>query len=491
MSRPKGSPVLVVGIDSAEATLVRSMIEADEMPVLQSLLSAGKWISLNSPSAIGTSSVWPTFMTSEDPEVHGIYSEWCWEPQRMGLSSLTGRQLVPFWKSYAEDGNSLGILGVPFMPFVPISNGFEISDAEPYLSPENHTEVVTAEVARQALSHGHILVAAPDDNQNLQKLAADSLQGVELRGNLAESLLKQMRPDLSIIVFTEAHESAHCLWQTIEPQHALFNGGHYENLKQIRPTVKDIYQAIDGQIGKLIQAAGEDATVLVLSLHGMSPALGVPAFLAPLMCAAGFARIACVKDQSWVARATRLVAAAKRRTPAALKEAYYRTMPRSTVLKWASPTLLPQYDWTQTRAFPLVIEQHGSIRINLIGREAQGIVSVEEYAEACRQIGQWVSKLRTDDGKPLAKRVIRTAENGAQALERRIPDLVIHWEDVAFRSPLRIKGSPIEFHRAGKRYLSQHTSEGFCILKRRNNGGVGEVMRTKDLGQLIIRLAQH
>jgi predicted AlkP superfamily phosphohydrolase/phosphomutase len=127
MSRQK---VLAIGIDSAELTLVRRMIEANELPVLNSLLSAGHWIDLDSPADIGTSSVWPSFTTGEDPEIHGIYSEWCWEPERMGLSSLSGRHLVPFWKSYAEAGNNLGILGVPFMPFIGISNGFEISDAE-------------------------------------------------------------------------------------------------------------------------------------------------------------------------------------------------------------------------------------------------------------------------------------------------------------------------------------------------------------------------
>src|SRR5438128_1117719 len=59
------------------------------------------------------------------------------------------------------------------------------------------------------------------------------------------------------------------------------------------------------------------------------------------------------------------------------------------------------YDWSQTRAFSLVNEQHGSIRVNLIGREARGTVPAEEYEDTCRQVEKALLALRTEDGKPL------------------------------------------------------------------------------------------
>jgi predicted AlkP superfamily phosphohydrolase/phosphomutase len=148
---------------------------------------------------------------------------------------------------------------------------------------------------------------------------------------------------------------------------------------------------------------------------------------------------------------------------------------------------MPQYDWSQTRAFPLVTEQHGSIRVNLIGREAKGIVPVHDYATVCREVEEWLHTLTTSDGKPLARKVIRMAESGEQALKMRIPDVIVHWEDSAFRSPLKIGGSPLEYHSDGNRYLSQHTSEGFCILKGGSDGEADDVLHIKDLGKLIIR----
>ena len=139
---------------------------------------------------------------------------------------------------------------------------------------------------------------------------------------------------------------------------------------------------------------------------------------------------------------------------------------------------------------PWLPEQHGSIRINLVGREAKGIVPVEEYEETCRQIGQWLRTLHTQDGKPLAKDVVRTAERAEEALKRRIPDVLAHWEDAAFASPLRIKGSSVEFYPEGKRYLSQHTSEGFCILKGNHDFKAADVLAVKDMGRLMTRMVR-
>ena len=496
MTRNNGSPVLAIGIDSAEPSLVRRMIEQNELPSLKSLLDEGKWIGVQSPARIGTTAVWPTFMTGEDPEVHGIYSESCWEPATMGLSPFTGRQLSPFWKPLAEAGKRVGILAIPFMPFIGLSDGFEVSEADPFLLVDDAQQsasardLITKDTARNALSHGHINVAGPDDYDNLQHLASDSIEGVRLRGKLGERLLTETRPDFSIIVFTEAHESGHCLWQTIEPEHPLYTGDSFKDFGSIRPTLKNIYQEVDRQIGRLVDAVGDDATVLVFSLHGMRPALAVPTFLAGVLFEMGFSRLADSKNLSWTERAVELMRAVKRRTPNGLKRIYYNALPRATVVRWAQTTMLPQYDWSQTRAFSLVNEQHGSIRVNLIGREARGIVPVEEYEETCRQVEKALRDLRTEDGKPLARDIIRTARNAEQALEQRLPDLVVPWEDVAFRSPLRIKGSAGEFFPEGRRYLGQHTPEGFCILKSSHEFEVGDVLPSKDLGRLMTRMVR-
>lgn len=499
MSRNGSARVLAIGIDASEPKLIRRMIDQDELPVLKSLLSEGKWIRVHSPTSVGTSSVWPTFLTGQDPDQHGIYSEWCWEPATMSLGRAKGYRLKPFWKQVAETGKQIGILGVPFMPLIGLSNGFEIAESYPYLSPESETqfasarlpEDISARAAREALSHGRINVSGPEDHKNIQKLASDSLKGIKLRGELAERLLIETQPDLSIIVFTEAHESGHCLWQTVAPEHSIYSGSSLKKLRDISPSLENIYQEVDRQTGKLIENVGPDATVLVFSLHGMRPTFGAPGFLAPLMCEAGFSRLSNLRNQSWRGRAKSLISVVKRHTPWSLKRIYYKTFPRSAVVRWATPTMLAPYDWSQTRAFSLVVEQHGSIRVNLIGREAKGIVPIDEYEQVCQQLEQWLRTLSTEDGKPLVKKIIRLAESAEQALTTRLPDLLVYWDAAAFASSLRVKGSQVEFSLDARRYLSEHTSAGFCIVKSNRDFEVENVVQAKDLGRLITDIVRN
>lgn len=150
--------------------------------------------------------------------------------------------------------------------------------------------------------------------------------------------------------------------------------------------------------------------------------------------------------------------------------------------------MLPLYDWAHTQAFCLPTEQLGCIRINLAGREARGIVPVERYEETCRRLEQWLRSLTSHEGKPLVSKIIRTAERPEDALKQRLPDLVVHWEDVVFDSPLRIQGSAFESYPQVTQYLSQHTSEGFCILKGSHDLGLENVLAAKDLGGIITRL---
>lgn len=492
MNQKRNSHVLAVPIDAAEPKLIHQMIEQDELPVLKSLLSQGSWIKVEAPADIGSGTIWPTFITGEDPSVHGIYGEWCWQPASMSLTRYQERDLVPFWKKLAAAGVTVGILDVPFMPMLGLATGFEISEWAPHdivegrlrVRPEK-LEALIAKSPAHLLCSGRLGSAGPDSSETLGSLASGCLEGIKIRGKLAQELLQETRPRFALITFTEIHRSAHFLWHTVEPEHEVYE--EFANLPSVKPTLKDIYCEVDRQIGELLKTVGEETAVFVFSLHGMRPAHGAPAFLGPLLCELGFARLARWSEQSWIERAAAVMAAVKRHTPQALKKFYYRNLPATTTQRLARPTMLPAYDWSQTRAFSLPTDQHGWIRVNLRGREACGIVQVEQYDGVCRQLEHSLRCLTTEEGKPLVLDVIRTAEHAEDALVQRIPDLIVHWENAIFASPLRIKGTAIEPDAVISKYTGQHALEGFCIFKGRLDEKVGDVLAAKDMGRLITR----
>lgn len=485
--------MLAIGLDAAEPGLVRKLIEQGQMPALRSLLDQGKWMRVTSTASIGSGSVWPTFITGEEPDVHGVYGEWLWHPETMDITRYGGNNLIPFWKGLADKGVTIGILDVPFMPLIGLGDGFEISEWGPHDVVEGKTQIGPDQIARMiAKEPRHPIwlgtsVAGPHDYQNLKTLGEACVNGIKLRGAIAQNLLAQTRPQLAMIGFTEIHRSAHYLWHKAEPEHTVYRNNGFAKLDTTRPNIEDIYIEVDRQLGALVKVVGDKTSVMVFSLHGMRPAHGAPSFLTPLLCEMGYARLADWSDQNWLERSRALMAMVKRHLPARLKELYYKIAPSGTTHRLARPNMLALYDWSHTQAFSLPTDQHGWIRINLEGREAKGIVPLERYEETCQELAERLKNLTTEDGRPLVTNVIRTSR-AEDALGQRLPDLIVHWEDAVFASPLRIRGSNVDTEAVGKKYVGQHSLEGFCILKGAFDVRDQEVVASKDLHKLMTNL---
>jgi predicted AlkP superfamily phosphohydrolase/phosphomutase len=492
MSINNNSRVLAIGIDAAEATFVRKLIEQDEMPALKSLLREGQWLRVRSPAHIGSGAVWPTFMTGAEPTVHGVYSEWSWRPEAMTLRRYHGRHLTPFWKSLTEQDIPVGVFDVPFALPVGMSRGFEVCEWWAHDSTGTGLQTGPDEilsVVRQSPAHplsaNRFVDTTPNSKTDLKELTAACIEGVRRRGALAQSLIRKTDPQLSLMVFPEIHHASHQMWHTVDPEHKIYEGRELDNEGKAEPLLKEVYRAVDQQIGELIDFAGTEASVMVFALHGFRPALGFPAFLGPLLCERGFSRLANWSSQSWKERALSLLGAIKRHTPDEFKKLYYKLTPTTTTHKLARPTMLPAYDWANTRAFSLPTDQYGWIRINLAGREAQGSVPADQYEETCKQLEKMLLALTTESGQSLVKDVTRTAANAECALSNPLPDLVVHWEDAAFASPLEIKDSKVRVQFVGKKSTGQHAPEGFCIFRGGRDWGSEEVVAAKDLGRLI------
>lgn len=472
MKLKKGRRVLAIGLDAAEPTLIRRQIEMNEMPVLKRLLEEGAWARVESPARIGSGTVWPTFFTGTEPASHGIHSDWCWQPEKMSLSHYDSHGLVPFWKRLADEGVRVGMLDVPFAPLVGLTEGFEISEWGAHdafegrmsFAPASLSEILTKESAPHHPFSWENRIGTHEPG-GLSKLSADCLEGARLRGELASRLIRETETQLSLIVFPEIHNAAHKLWHTLTSDNSLDAHDEMENGHTVKPTLQELLREVDRQIGRLIEAVGDETTVLVFSLHGMRRARALPAFLEPLLCANSYSHVAGWAAQSWTERALSLFAEVKRRAPSGLKKLYHRRLPQQVTNRLAQPTMIPAYDWRRTRAFALPSDQHGWIRINLAGRESKGCVPLEQYGETCREIEEMLRALQTEDGRPLVRDVIHTAQAAEDSLSRVIPDMVVHWADAAFELPMRINGLLLEAHPAAVGRTGQHAPDGFCIIK--------------------------
>lgn len=486
--------VLAIGLDAAAPAFVRQLLEEGQLPNLQALLSKGRWMRVQSTAYIGSGSVWPTFITGHDATVHGVYGEWVWQPQQMDVRRYSGNSLPPFWKDFEKQGLTVGILDLPFMPMVGLSEGFEVSEWGPHDVVEGKTVAGPPTVEGMLAAHSPFPaafstpVSGPDDYHNLQKLAAACVNGAKLRGTLAQTLINETNPDFCLIVFPETHRAGHYFWHTVEPEDSTYGVNGFASLRTTAPSLRDIYQEVDRQIGELLKKFPQDSAVLVFSMHGMRPSRGVPMFLDAVLTQAGLSSLTEWAQQSSSDRARTVIANIKRLMPVPLKNLYYSIVPAKTAQKVARSTLLPQYDWSRTRAFALPTDQHGWIRINLVGRESKGIVPLEEYETTCDEIENLVAQLRSEDGAPLVRTILRTTVDSQKALTQTLPDLIIHWESAVFASPLKVKGLTSTPQHIGMKYVGQHSLEGFCILSADVPLVNSDVLAATDMGTMITNL---
>ena len=478
--------VLAIGLDAAESTLVDRLVAEGDMPALASLMQRGRRLTVGSTATIGSGCVWPTFYTAAAPAEHGIHSGWAWDPRSMRLHEVTSDHLRPFWRDMEEEGISVGVFDVPYAPSSPPpqTRGFEVHDwgshdtwlPSSVVFPKRLAVVVDID---HPFSRPDVAPIAPDDLVAAEVVVDSCLSGARLKGELARKLMERERTDLTLVVFGEVHRSGHALWHTFSGDHAVHADIPAEQ-RDVSPGLLDIYRELDRQIGLLVDDAGDDSAVVVFSLHGFRPGRGVVGLLDPVLHALGYSHD--VRASRPTARTVfrAALAAVKRRTPLAVKRVYHRRIPRAARFRLAGPTMMPALDWKRTRAFALPSDQHGWVRVNLRGREAEGIVPVDDYEPLLDELEHELARLTDEEGRPLVKGLMRPAPDGAPEL---LPDLVVHWTEAAFAAPVRVAGLDVEATPIARRITGQHRAEGFCVAV-----GVevpGDRIETADLHRIL------
>ena len=392
----------------------------------------------------------------------------------MNCTSLfEGFEYDPFWRPLVESGESVGLMDVPFTKSSGIKRGFDVVEWGPHFRLLDGMEIAPAEASAIVAEVGPNPIAAftqtpgaYERREARQALASAAVTGTRMRGDLAVRLISETAPALSIIVFNEFHHAMHALWNTVPRDRQFFADARFRDPEELSPDIVEVHRETDRQLGRMIEAAGQDAGVMVFSLHGARPSAGLPAYLSPLLEALGFAEPLRWKEASWQARATTLFAGAKRRVPTALKHLYNRATSEGLRYRLARSTVVMPHDWSRTRAFAMPTDQHGLIRVNLKGREAEGVVAERDYDAVCDQVEEALLAIETPEGVPLVERVLRLSEETGKPPEW-LPDLIVHWTPGAWPGPVRTPVGPMTLDRdpSSTDRTGEHDHRGFCISR--------------------------
>jgi predicted AlkP superfamily phosphohydrolase/phosphomutase len=424
--------VLILGLDMGDGALIRHWGEQGRLPYFASRMAQGTWLDLDSPAQVLHTSTWPTFATGTQPGRHGVYYPYQPKPGYQQAQHIQPDQygLPSFWQLAAAEGCRCVVYDIPETFPAPRFRGqaiFEWGTWAWYGTPTSQPTTLLNELKARfgryplGMEAKRLGLRVPKSGLLEKRL----LRSVAYKQTTAQWLLEQDTWDLAVIGFCETHPAGHYLW----PATADTVRGTETALFQ---ALFNVYAAIDRALEALCRSIPDDVTVLILSGDGVRPNRCGWHLLPAVLERLGYTRPPSggMAEQD-AAPSPSLLGRVKQFLPASARRWIADSLPWWLRDQLGARLQAAAIDWSQTRAFTLPTDLEGCIRINLRGREPQGIVEPgAQYTALCQEIQEHLEALiNPANGARAVRRVWLRDEVFPGPLQEHLPDIIVTWND--------------------------------------------------------------
>ena len=415
--------VLFICLDAAERDLLLEWAEAGILPNIRALRERSFWADAPALPGLGSGALWPSFSTGVNPSRHGRYFSL---HMRKGTYELykykfDKERWRPFWRSLSEAGRRVAVINVPYDSLCDGINGLQITDWGIHNPQRADVGIWPPEEAQEVAERfgledpvGMCDHYSPD-GQDMEDFSQRLVARIANKGDLACHYLAQGGWDLFLMTFDESHCAGHRAWHLHDANDLRHDP---EVARRVGDPVKEVYVEIDRQIGRLMDLAGPEATVILLSGTGMGPNFPGNHLLDEVL-------IRLEGDRPNLAR---LVTKPARAIWAKALPPHVRARLRSKVVHMEQSLI--ESDRKHRKAFVVPHNDiSGAIRLNLVGREPHGRVRPGADAdEFCDQLTRDLMDLKNlNTGEPMVQRVVRTAELYKGEHVEDFADLFVVW----------------------------------------------------------------
>ncbi|UIP01547.1 alkaline phosphatase family protein (plasmid) [Halobaculum sp. CBA1158] len=390
---------LLIGVDGVCRPVLDPLFERDVVPALESLFERGAGGDLDSQLPPWTPSAWPSLYTGVNPGKHGVFDFLRFDGYDWSLVDRTDVREHALWELLDRHDLTSVVVNVPVTgPARP----FDGALVPGYISPEEpecHPEGVLAELRAELGDYRVYAPAGRDDDERVEwyeRLTA-------MRGAAFRHLAEEYDPHFGFVQFQQTDTVFH---ESPEDGEA----------------VEGVFAAVDDEIDAILEACSPD-TVIVASDHGIGPYDGYEFRVNSFLAERSLVRTTRGEGgmPSWgdLARsgtdgpslATRLVRAAsavgltsqrlgRLLSALGLDDIVLDRVPKSTV-----HAATERVDFPASTAYMRSRTEMG-IRINVAGRDPEGVVPPDEYADVREELIESLSAVRTPDGEPAFSAVL-------------------------------------------------------------------------------------
>ena len=501
--------VIAIGLDAADPNLMEAWMSQGHLKNLSRLRSQGAYGCLTGIDHYKAETPWTNFLTGNLPQKTGYWggiklNEGTYNVENVGAYEFD--EYPPFYA--LGDDYRVAVFDMPKGTLSPKVNGVQVlawGAHSPGTPSHSLPEPVLSDINKRYGSHPALHKDHGDwwDKAYLARLLEALKTGISQRARICKDLLHQEPWDLFLTVFSEPHSAGHDFWYMSQPNHPLYPY-RQQNLFSTDPML-EIFEAVDQAVGEIVAAAPENATVVVFSVHGSdnnTTDVASMFFLGEFLYRYNFPGKVAIASGKVGTTPPPPILKTKRKTWAG--EIWQLKHDPNPMRRWCRqvlPSKFHQYIdqylgtaqtpdlasaqqlqalgdpffwqpvswykpfWSQMKAFALPSFSEGYIRINLQGREPQGIVSPSEYDALCEELTEKIEDLiNPRNGQRIVKKVIRTRQSPTDH-DPKLPsaDLVVEWQD----PPADVVDSP-EFGRIGPvpyRRTGSHRGRGFIVVR--------------------------
>jgi len=494
--------VVAIGLDACDPVLIEKWIAENYLKNLAKLKKEGSYSRLKNYEYFSDETPWTNFITGCLPNKTGFWTNLRFLKETYDVEATNGYDFKKYPQFYALGHEyRVAIFDVPHCSVFSNSvNGVQVigwGSHSAWGASRSKPENLLKDIIK---TYGENPVFKIQNNNywwdvpSLINLRKALLEGLSRRTAIYNDLLNREKWDLFLTVYSEPHIACHHFWHISQSDHPLHN-----MVKKIFPKdpLREVYEAIDESIGKIVSNIDENTDVLIFSVHGSTGNyywLPTVLFLGEFIYRFNFpgrfmfesrdmtnpppSQIASPRShERWIRKIWE-----SKYEPNSIKSFFKSIFPsqcsylldklmgspfrrRFGKLSWQPVVWYKEY-WRNMKAFALPSHGDGNIRINLKGREPNGLVPPSEYNRICDEIVAALHKLkdaRTD--RPIVKEVIRTRKNPLDESPT-LPDadLLVLWErelitDVV-DSPDYGRIGPVLYERSGG-----HLPRGFLIAR--------------------------
>lgn len=473
-------PLVILGIDAGDPDFLQRWVRDGHLPTLAGIMERGCWGRTGGPELISEHGVWVSLFSGISRRDHGYYYYRQLRPGTYDLQPVTGLDIdaPPFWTRIDLRGRRVALIDIPDYDPVPGIPGVQLThwathnnwDPDHFVTAAEPAEVL-ADVSRR-FAPRLVTVEKHESTPREDRAILDELLGrVSLKGAACRHLLDRGPFDVVALVFAESHTANHQFWR-YRPE---LNGSGGD--LALADGIRDVYMAIDREVGLLLERLPPDSNVVVVSSVGMEddfPADG----LIEAFCR-GFGYQASPAS-SGSARPARPIDWVRKAVPERWRIALSRRLSRSVRERLLADQFRASTDWTRTQAFAIPAPYTSFVRVNLRGREPAGIVEPGAKYEAllARIESDLATLVDPESGKPAVVRTTRTTEAFGGGPPPTLPDLWVEWKPGRFLTRVvhpngeLVQGKPDFFRRSDHCRSGFFAAAGPSIAAR---GDIGEV----------------